>query len=167
MEDAINSQANAELYSGYLYLSMSAYLSSIDMPGAAHWMRCQAEEELVHAMKFLDYVVERGGRVTLTAIEAPPLQWQSPVAVAQHTLAHERKVTGLITDLAELATDRNDEATRSFLQWYIDEQEEEEESAEELVEKLKTAAEGAETAAAVDEELGRRPVKLVEAAKEH
>jgi len=137
IENALNKQTNAEMYSSYLYLSMSAFFESANLKGFAHWMRIQAQEELVHALKFFDYVHGRGGTVTLTAIDAPPIKWQSPLAVFDHVFEHEQKVTGLINDLVDLAISENDHATHNFLQWFVAEQVEEESSADEIVHKLK------------------------------
>src|SRR5512145_2602407 len=103
LEDAINEQIQAELYSAYMYLSMSAYFESVNLPGFAHWMRVQTQEEMAHAMKFYHYVFERGGRVTLRAIQQPPAEFESVLDVAQKTYAHEQHVTSLIHHLYELA----------------------------------------------------------------
>ncbi len=156
LEKAINVQLNAELYSSYLYLSMSAYFSSTHLPGFANWMRVQAREELVHAMKFYDYVIERGGRVLLTTVDAPPLQWDSPQAAFEHVFNHEQKVTGLINDLVTLAVKENDHAATIFLQWYVTEQVEEESSAKKIVEKLKLTGGKGSGLFMLDQELGQR-----------
>ena len=156
MEDALNKQVNAELYSSYLYLSMAAYFESVDLSGFAAWMRVQAQEELVHAIKLYDFVNERGGRVTLTAIEAPPVQWDSPLAVFEAVYSHEQKVTGLINGLVDLAIEERDHATRSFLMWFVDEQVEEEASADAVVRKLKLAGESGSGLFMIDRELGQR-----------
>ncbi|MBN1786068.1 MAG: ferritin [Candidatus Methanofastidiosa archaeon] len=137
IEEALNKQVNWEFYSAYLYLSMSAYFESVGLPGFASWMRVQAQEEQVHAMKFYDYIVARGGRVNLIAIEEPPSSWPSPEDVFEETYKHEQKVTGLINALVTLAIKEEDYATRNMLQWFIDEQVEEEESAYKALEKLK------------------------------
>ena len=137
MEDAINEQIQAEYYSSYLYLAMAAYCDSINMPGYGHWMRVQAREEMAHVMKFYHYVVDRGGRVVFGAIEQPPVEYTSILAVAAETYAHEQKVTSLIGKLYEVAVAEKDYATQSFLQWYIDEQVEEEDNARTIVEQLK------------------------------
>ncbi|MHC4488139.1 MAG: ferritin, partial [Planctomycetota bacterium] len=117
MEKALNGQLNAELYSAYLYLSMAAYFESADLAGFANWMRVQVQEEQFHAMKFYDYIIERGGRVTLGSIQAPPSDWDSPLAVFEATLTHEQKVTGLINDLVDVARGEKDNASEIFLQW--------------------------------------------------
>ena len=121
MEAALNAQLNAEVYSGYLYLSMAAYFEDIDLAGFANWMRVQAAEELEHGMKFYDYIIRRGASVTLTAIEAPQTEWESPLAAFEHVLSHEQMVTGLINDLVDLAIEEKDHATNNFLQWFVEE----------------------------------------------
>jgi len=155
MEEALNRQLNAELYSAYLYLSMAAYYEASDLPGFANWMRVQAHEELTHAIKFFDYITQRGGRVTLETIEKPPEEWESPVDVSEHVLEHEGKVTGLINDLVDLALEEKDHATYNFLQWFVAEQVEEEESAGEVLRKVKLASESAASMLMVDAELGK------------
>jgi ferritin len=137
IQDAINAQINAETYSAYLYYSMAAYCESRGLNGFAHWMRVQALEELTHAQKLAGYLGERGGRVVLGAIDAPPAGWESPLAMAEEVYRHEQKVTGLINGLMDLALAESDHATTSFLTWFVDEQVEEEASADEVVQKLK------------------------------
>jgi len=156
IENALNRQINAEMYSSYLYLSMSAFFESENLKGFAHWMRVQAQEELVHAMKFFDYVHERGGTITLTAIDAPPTKWQSPLAAFNHVFEHEQKVTGLINGLVDLAISENDHATNNFLQWFVTEQVEEESSADEIVQKLKLMGDAPGGLFMFDRELGQR-----------
>lgn len=135
--DAINAQINAEMYSAYLYLSMSAYFEEENLAGFANWMRIQFEEEQFHAMKFFNYLSERGGRVELEAIEKPKVSWDSIIEVFEETLEHERHVTSLINNLMDIAIEERDHATSSFLQWYIDEQVEEEAAAEGILTQLK------------------------------
>jgi len=137
IQDALNKQINAELYSSYLYLSMSAYFESINLKGCANWMRVQTQEELVHAMKFYDYLIERGGKVILSSIESPPTEWPSPLAIFEQAYQHEQKVTGLINGLVDLAIAEKDHATNNFLQWFVSEQVEEEASADEVAQKIK------------------------------
>jgi ferritin len=156
MQAALNKQLNAELYSGYLYLSMNAYFKTLNLDGFANWMYYQAQEELTHGMKFYDFINQRGGQVTLDLIEAPPSSWESPLAAFEATLAHEQKVTGLIGDLMEVALSERDHATQIFLQWFVSEQVEEEESVGGVLEQLKLmgAAEGG--LFMIDRELARR-----------
>lgn len=156
MQKALNGQLNAELYSAYLYLSMAAYFAAEDLPGFTNWMRVQVQEELVHAMKFFDFVNDRNGRVTLGSIEGPPTAWDSPRAAFEHVLAHEQKVTGLINDLVTLAADENDHATHNFLQWFVAEQVEEESSANAVLQKIKLAGDTGGGMLMVDDQLATR-----------
>ena len=156
IEQAINKQINAELWSGYLYLSMSTYFHSINLDGFATWMRVQAQEELAHAMRFYDHVVERGGRVKLTSIEAVPTEWKSPLHAFEETYAHEQKVTGLINNIMKQAVDEKDYATMNMLQWFIDEQVEEEASADEILQKLKLIGNEGSGLFMIDRELAQR-----------
>jgi len=137
MEKAINDQINAEMYSSYLYLSMAADLDGKALAGFSNWMKIQAQEELYHAMKMYDYVLERGGAIKLDVIEAPQTEWKTPLAIFQAAYKHELLVTSLINDLVDLAIKEKDHATNNFLQWYVKEQVEEEASADEIVQKLK------------------------------
>lgn len=156
MQTALNKQVVAELYSAYLYLSMSAYFHSINLGGFANWMRVQVQEELTHAMKIFDYVIERGGRVFLDAVDKPPLEWASPLAAFEAAYKHEQKVTGLINKLVDLALTEHDHATNNFLQWFVSEQVEEEDSANAVVQKLKMVGEEGGGLFMVDRELGQR-----------
>jgi ferritin len=156
MEKALNEQTNAELYSAYLYLSMVAYFESVNLPGFANWMKVQTQEELMHAMKIYDFVNERGGRVVLKAIEAPPTEWESPLDAFEAAYKHEQKVTGLINNLVNLAIEEKDHATNSFLQWFVNEQVEEESSVDEVVQKLKMVEKAPGGQFMIDRELGQR-----------
>ncbi len=156
MEDALNRQLNAEFYSAYLYLSMSSYFQSVDLPGFANWMRVQDQEERFHMMKFYDYITERGGSVTLTAIEAPPTKWKDPLDVIQSTLAHEQKVTSMINDLVYLAREEKDNASEIFLQWYVVEQVEEEGNVNKILGQLKIIKDAPQALFMLDKELGQR-----------
>jgi ferritin len=156
MQKALNGQLNAELYSSYLYLSMNAYFKSVNLDGFANWMYYQAQEELEHSMKFYDFVIQRGGKVVLTQIEAPPTEWDSPLAVFEATLAHEQKVTGLINDLVEIALEEHDHATNIFLQWFVSEQVEEEESVGGVLEQIKLMGDAQGGLFMIDRELAKR-----------
>jgi len=160
MEAAINQQINAEMYSSYLYLSMATYFESISLGGFSNWMRQQAQEEMFHAMKMFDFVCERGGRVTLKAIDEPPSEWASVLDVMENVLAHEQKVTGLINDLVNLALDERDHASNIFLQWFVSEQVEEEDTAGGLVDKLKLIGNDANGLFMLDTELATRVFTL-------
>jgi ferritin len=159
IENAINKQINAELWSAYLYLSMSAYFESINLGGFASWMRVQAHEELGHAMKFYHHVIERRGRVTVSAISAPSVSWKSPLNAFEDAFKHEQKVTGMINDLANLAAAEKDHASANMLQWFIDEQVEEELSADTIVQKLKMIGTNTGGLYMLDRELAQRKVK--------
>ncbi len=138
VQNAINEQIKNEIYSAYLYLSMSAHFwSSTILLGLAHWMRVQSQEELGHALKFYDYVLDRGGKVILQAIDQPPVDWTSPLELFSQVLEHEQKVTGLIHKLNDLAIKENDYATQVMLQWFITEQVEEEKNATQIIDQLK------------------------------
>jgi len=156
MEKAINGQINAELYSSYLYLSMAADLNNKALSGFSNWMKIQAQEELYHAMKFYDFVLERGGSVSLDTIEAPQTEWKTPLAVFQAAYKHEQLVTGLINGLVDLAIKENDHASNNFLQWYVKEQVEEEASADEIVQKLKLIGSQGNGIFMLDKEMGAR-----------
>jgi ferritin len=153
---ALNQQLNRELYSGYLYPSMAAYFESLGLRGFANWMKVQSQEELMHAMKFFDYIARRGGRVELFEIEEPPKSWSSPLNAFEYGLEHERKVTQLISDLVELAIAEKDHSTFNMLQWFVKEQVEEEESFDEIVEKLRMAKDNNMILLMIDRELGER-----------
>jgi ferritin len=137
MQDALNEQIKNEFYSAYLYLALATYFQSLSLPGSAKWMRAQFNEEQTHALKLLDFVNDRGGRVTLKAIDQPPAEWQTPLAVWENVLAHEQKVTALIHKLYAQAVDEKDYATQTFLAWFINEQVEEEKNAMLMVERMK------------------------------
>ena len=156
MEQALNQQLNAELYSAYLYLSMAAYYYSINLNGFANWMTVQNLEETMHAMKFYTYINDRGGRITLDQIAAPPTAWNSPLEVFEQTLKHEVKVTGLINNLVDLAITERDHAANAFLQWFITEQVEEEASANEIIQTMKLAGNDPHALFMLDRELATR-----------
>ncbi len=156
MQDAMNEQINKELYSSYLYLSMSAYFEDKNLTGFANWMRVQADEEREHAMKFYDFILERGGRVSLKAIDAPKTDWTSSLEVAEEVAAHEAKVTASIYALYELALKEKDYPAQVMLQWFISEQVEEEKNAAEIVANLKLIEERGTAVFVLDKQLGKR-----------
>jgi ferritin len=156
MQAAMNNQINAELYSAYIYASMSAYFSEKNLNGFANWMRIQAQEEMTHAMKFYDFIIERRGRVLLAPIEGVPTEWDGPLAVFENALAHEQKITGMINDLVNLAKKEKDHAADSFLQWFVDEQVEEESNADEIVQQLKLMGDSGAALFMFDREMATR-----------
>lgn len=160
MLKALNEQINAEMYSSYLYLSMESYFQSISLGGFAAWMRAQVQEELMHSMKFYDFVIERGGRVTLEAIEKPESEWDSPLAAFEAVLKHEQHVTSLINDLVNLAIDERDHATNIFLQWFVSEQVEEEASVGAIVDRLHLIKDDPSGLFMLDTEMGKRVFDL-------
>lgn len=156
LRDMMNDQIKHELYSAYLYLSMSAYCESINMPGAAHWMRLQAQEEVAHAMKFFDFIIDRGGQVTLQAIDQPPTEFASLRDIFEKALAHEKHVTSLINSIYDVAVREQDYAAQALLQWFVTEQVEEEKSADDVVQTLKMVEGQPAGLFIVDRELGVR-----------
>src|SRR6056297_696823 len=156
MEKALNEQINAELYSAYLYLSMSAYFEGQNFDGFANWLRVQYQEETSHAMKIYDYVHERGGKVTLTGIDSPQTDWKNPVEVFEQVFEHEQHVTSLINNLVNMAIDEKDHATNNMLQWYVAEQVEEEANAEKLLEDVKMISGKGQGMLMLDRELKQR-----------
>lgn len=155
---ALNGQLNRELYSAYLYLSMAAYFDSIGLKGFSAWMKVQWQEELLHAMKFFEYIANRSGRVELYEIEAPPKEWKSPLEAFEFALEHEKAVTKRISELVDLSTEEKDHATFNMLQWFVNEQLEEEQSFGEIVAKLKLAGNDTRALLFLDSELGKRRV---------
>jgi ferritin len=156
VQDAINEQIKHEINSAYLYLSMSAYSESVNLSGIAAWLRVQWQEELSHALKLFDYVVERGGRVTLQAIDRPQADYKSPLEIFRQVLAHEQKVTSLINQLYATAVKEIDYATQVELQWFISEQVEEEKNVTEIVEQVKMIGESGPSMLMLDRQLGAR-----------
>lgn len=156
VEDALNAQINAELWSAYLYLSMSAYSYANNMPGMGHWFDVQYQEEMDHVKIFFNFIVQRDGRVNLKAIDAVPTEWKSPLDVYESALAHEQKVTALINELYALSTDEKDFATQNMLQWFIDEQVEEEENAKNIIDNLKMIKDNGYGLYMLDKELAAR-----------
>lgn len=156
MQKAINEQINKELYSAYLYLSMSAYFETRNLPGFAHWMKLQAEEELEHGMKFFEYLNERGGKVELKAIAAVPTEWKDNLEVFKQVQEHEAAVTASIYSLHELALKEKDYASQVMLQWFINEQVEEEKNAAYIVQRLEMMDAKSNGVLMLDHELGKR-----------
>ena len=156
MQNAINKQIIREMYSSNLYLSMAAYYASINLNGFSNWMRIQAEEELAHALKFFDYVLDRGGNVALGAIDAPQVKWDNEVAPFEDAYAHEQNVTAWINELMDLAHSEKDYAAISFFNWFIDEQVEEEKNASEILDRLSLTHSSPASLFLLDNELKQR-----------
>jgi len=156
MQEAMNEQINKEFFSSYLYLSMAAYFEDKNLMGFAHWMRLQADEEREHAMKFYNFILDRGGRVLLKAIDAPETAWKSNLEVTEQVAEHEAKVTASINALYELALQEKDYPAQAMLQWFITEQVEEEKNAAELVAKLRLIEERGTAVLMLDHRLSKR-----------
>ena len=156
VQDAMNEQIKNEIYSGYIYLSASAHFANNNLPGFAHWMRHQAEEELEHAMKFFDFIQDRGGTVTLQAIDQPPTMWKSPLEIFETALKHEQKVTGMINGLVDLAMKEKDHATFEMLQWFVKEQVEEEEHASDILNQIRIIGDVTGHLFCLDHQLAKR-----------
>lgn len=156
IQDAINAQINAEFWSAYLYLAMGMHFEAEGHHGIANWFRIQFKEEQAHAEIFINYLLSRGGRVDLRAIEAVPTTWESPLAAFENTLAHEEKVTALINNLYAIAEAEHDYATRGKLDWFVSEQVEEEENAHNIIDRLKLIGNDGLALYTLDQELAAR-----------
>ena len=156
INDALDQQVNEELFSAYLYLSMSAYFEALNLPGFAHWMRVQTQEELVHAMRIFDFINERGGRVTLKPVNGPDVAWESPLAVFEASYKHECHISDCINKLVDAARAESDHATEAMLQWFVNEQVEEEASADAVVQKLKLVGDSGSGLFLLDQEMAQR-----------
>ena len=156
MNKSLNEQVTWEMYSGYLYLGMSAYFQETGLPGFATWMRAQAQEELSHAMLFYNFILGRGGNMKLAAIDAPPARYKNSLDVFTKTLEHERSVTARINKLVGQARKEEDYATDIFLQWFVTEQVEEEENVTDVLNKLKLVKADGQGLLMLDRELGAR-----------
>ena len=156
IQEALNRHINEEFYASYLYLSMSAHCDSLDLPGFAHWLRIQSQEEYAHAMNLFDFVQDRQGKVTLLPIEQPTVEFGSVLDVMETTLAHERQVSRLINELYELASGENDYPTQVHLQAFITEQIEEEKTAADIIAKLKLIGESSSNLLLLDNEMATR-----------
>ncbi|MCB0719168.1 MAG: ferritin [Bacteroidetes bacterium] len=153
---AVNSQINAELESAYLYLAMSGRMEELSLPGLARWLRLQWEEELVHAMKFYDFLIQRGAAVKLEALSKPTADFKTPLAAFEAVLEHEQYITDRIWKLNEVAVKESDYALQSLLKWYIDEQVEEEDNARNAIDSLKLVGKDGSGLFLFDREMGQR-----------
>ncbi len=156
MQDALNKQITKEMYSSNLYLAMAAYYHSINLNGFANWMRVQAQEEMGHALKIFDYVLDRGGMVQIGEVASVPSEWESPLNGFEEALKHEEMISESINQLADLAVSESDHATNVMLQWFITEQVEEESTVSEIVDRLKLAGDSKGGLFMLDNELKGR-----------
>lgn len=160
MVESLSEQLNKEVWSGYLYLSMAGYATSIGLKGIASWFVMQLREELMHAQKFYDYIKQQGQRVILKAIDEPPRDFSGAQDLFEKTLAHEKKVTGMIHALVDAAKKENDPETEKLLQWFVKEQVEEEETPAKILEKFKAAEDDKAKLSEIDKELAKRSFKF-------
>jgi len=156
IQDLINKQINAELYSAYLYLSMAVWCNDQNLPGFSHWLKAQAKEEVDHAMRFYHHLEERSAKIDLKGIDAPPKEWKSPLDVFESAYRHEQKMTGMIYDIVNLAQKEGDHAAAVMCQWFVTEQVEEEAQTLAIVEKLKMAEDSKGALLYIDKEMGKR-----------
>jgi ferritin len=156
IQKELNKQINHEMFSSYLYLSMSACCAAKNLNGFANWMRVQAQEELMHAMKIYDYVNERGGRVVLDPIEKPKTEWKTVVTMFEETYKHEQFITSRINTISDVAITEKDHATVSFMQWFVNEQVEEEANASQALEQLRMIKDAPHAIFMMDREMGQR-----------
>jgi ferritin len=156
VREAMNEQIKHELYSAYLYLSMAGSFEVANLPGFAHWMRKQSEEEREHAMKIFDFLLDRGERVQLQAIDQPPSAFRSSLDTFEQALEHEKEITSHIHELYDLAVRESDYPAQVLLNWFVAEQVEEEKAATEIVERLRIAGEEGAAILLLDSELGER-----------
>jgi ferritin len=156
LNNAFNTQIKNELNSAYIYLGMAAYFDNEGLPGFAHWMQKQAQEEIAHAMKFYAFVYDREGSVELEGLDKPKADYESPLAAFRAAYEHEKFISGTIHRLYELAQEEHDFASRPLLHWFIEEQVEEEASAKAIVDQLGMVGESKTGIFMLDRQLGAR-----------
>ena len=156
MQKVLNAHLNEEFYSSYLYLSMAAYFDAKNLKGFANWFRIQTQEEHMHGMKFFNFILQKGGKISLSQINAPKIEWKDTSEIFSDTLKHEQKITGLINKLVEVAMLEKDFATNNFLQWFVTEQVEEEANVEEIIQKIEMIGDNKSGLYMLDNELGAR-----------
>jgi ferritin len=156
MAQAINEQINREMYSAYLYMSMSAYSNKVGLKGFANWFMVQYHEEMFHAMKLYEYLQRQGEEIKLEAIKAPPTEFSSQLDLFTQTLTHEQYITSSLNELMDLAISKKDHATKIFLEWYITEQVEEEENDNDIITELKLIGDDPHALLMLDRELAAR-----------
>ena len=153
---AMNDQIKAELDSAYLYLALAAHVERQNLKGFAHWLRLQWEEELAHALKLYDFLLQRDLAVELKALNQPTITAETPLEIFAQVLAHEQYITRRINDLYAVAVEENDYASQTLLQWFITEQLEEEESARDILDNLRLVGDSGASLFLLDRELGQR-----------
>lgn len=156
VQQAINKQITMEFGASHAYIAMAGYFENLNLSGFANWFRVQSEEEREHALRFFDYVLDRGGQVQIGALHEPQAEFAAPLEAFEYALGHERKVTAAIHAIYKLAADESDYATQSMLKWFIDEQIEEEKNAEEMIQHLKMVGESSVGLLMLDQKLAAR-----------
>jgi len=160
MSKALNEQINKEMFSAYLYMSMSAYSNDLGLKGFANWFMVQYHEEMFHAMKLYEYVQRQGEQVILKGIAAPATKFDSTLDMFEKTLAHEQFITKSINDLMELAISQKDHATQIFLEWYVIEQVEEEDNDNDIIAQLRLIGDNPHALLMLDRELSGRVANI-------
>jgi ferritin len=156
IQEAINTQINREQYSAQLYVAMSAHCEAKSFRGFGHWLRVQAQEETLHAMKLVSFLLDRGGRLELKAIAAPPKEFGTITEVFGKILEHEREITGTINALFELSRAEKDYPSEITLQWYVTEQVEEEANVGQILDQLRAVGEQGGGIWYLDSKMGKR-----------
>jgi len=156
MLDKLNAQFNSEVYSAYMYSSVAAYFETLSLRGFANWMEIQTQEELTHAHRLYKYIIDKGSRPRMAAVDAPPEDWSSPLDAMERVYAHECHVTEQINECVSLALAENDHSTNTMLQWFVSEQVEEEANAGDIVQKLKLIGDNSSGLFLLDSDLGKR-----------
>jgi len=156
MQDALNAQINLEQFSAQLYLSMGAHCEGKSFRGFAHWLKVQASEETAHAMKLIEFLLDRGGKLELKPIAAPPTAFGSIIQVFEQTLEHEKGVSLKINALFDLSRAEKDYASEITLQWYVTEQVEEESTVGQIVDQLRAVGDQGGGIWYLDSKMGKR-----------
>ena len=162
MQAALNKQINEEMHSAYIYLAMSADADVKGLPGVATWFKMQYQEELSHAMRFFEYILERDGEVSLSAIAGPELGEETALTLFEKALAHEKHITKCIFELKDLAKEESDHATDVFLEWFVNEQVEEEATTKAVVDQLQMVDGNPNGLFMIDRELAGRQAETAE-----
>lgn len=157
LANAMNEQIKNELESSYIYLSMAAYFHARSLDGMAHWMRCQAHEETIHAMKLYDHLIDRGAKVTLLDLKQLKTGWESVMEVWKDAYAHEQFISGKINDLITIAREQKDYASEPLLSWFSDEQIEEEATSGKIADEVEMVGSDKSGLLFLDRELAQRP----------
>lgn len=161
MSDLLSKQMNLELCSSYMYLAIASNFNNLGLSGMAHWMRIQAAEEICHAMKIYNHIEDRGGKVVLMDIGKPPSETVVPLEVFRRSLSHEEVISSQINDLITAAYEENDQASLSFLKWFVDEQIQEEAAIRKIIQRLELIEDQKQGMLIVDQELNKRMISIL------